>query len=178
MGLQSLWALDSHQFFRSRAALGQCFLAAAAASVPSGVVLPVAEPSSWHTGGCAGCCGGRFTVFGAHSPKHSDRLPQVSLRSHVCEAQLRSGRPPHVSPRFRVHEAHPLRVLSRSSTTCLTNVRPNNSTSFCGAHGHCAHLHGFCGCRAHRWTTAPGLHGRIPVWVPLLMLKAALFPSV
>ena len=61
----------------------------------------LAEPGSWRTGGCAGCCGGRFTVCSAHPPP-------------------RPGRPPPASPRSLVREArspHPLHVLSRSSTT-------------------------------------------------------------
>ena len=40
----------------------------AAAGAPAGVVVVLAGPSSWHTGGCAGCCGGRFSVFAAHPP--------------------------------------------------------------------------------------------------------------
>ena len=48
-------ALDSHPFSPPRAV--------------SGVVSMLAEPSSWRTGGCAGCCGVRFTVFVAHTPQ-------------------------------------------------------------------------------------------------------------
>ena len=95
-------------FFHSCSAVGRFFLTTAAAGVLCGVVSAVAGPSRWRTGGCAGCCGGRFTVFAAHSPS-------------------RSGRPLHVSPRFRVHETH----------ACPRGARGR------------AHLHGFCGCRAH-----------------------------
>ena len=80
----------------SRVASGQCFLMAAAAGVPAGVVSAFAVPSSWRTGGCAGRCGGRFTVFAAHFPPRSDH-------------------PPHASPRFCVREAKPLRALSWSA---------------------------------------------------------------
>ena len=101
-------ALDSHPFVPSRAAPDQCALTTTAAGVPGGVASAFAEPSSWRTGGCAGCCCGRATVFAAHSPP-------------------RSGRPLGVSPRFRVREAqllHPLRVLSWSSATCLPMPPP------------------------------------------------------
>ena len=67
---------------------------------------------------------------------------------------------------------------NRSFPPCgVLVVRPNYSTSPHGGRGHCEHLHGFCGCREHVRTTAPGhcggFHGRIPVWDPLLMLKVA-----
>ena len=68
VGLLFLYgALDSHPFCPSRAAWGRCVLTVAAAGVPCGVVAAVAGPSGWRTGGCAGCCGGRFPVFAAHS---------------------------------------------------------------------------------------------------------------
>ena len=99
-------ALDSHPVFPPRAASGRCVLTAAAARVPAGVVSAFVVPSSWRTGGYAGCCGGHWTVFAAHSPPHS-------------------GRPPHASPRFRVRAApvlHPPCVLSWSSMTCLPTL--------------------------------------------------------
>ena len=43
-------ALDSHPFFPSHVASGRCFLSAAAAGAPAGVVSAFGEPSSW----CAG----------------------------------------------------------------------------------------------------------------------------
>ena len=43
-------ALDSHPFFPSHVVLGRCFLLAAAASAPAGVLSTFAEPSGW----CAG----------------------------------------------------------------------------------------------------------------------------
>ena len=46
----SLRPLDSHPFFPSRAASGRCFLSAAAAGAPAGVVSAFAEPSSWRAG--------------------------------------------------------------------------------------------------------------------------------
>ena len=45
-------------------------------------------PSSWRTGGCAGCCGGRVTVVAAHSPPRSGRPSHVSPRFRVCETPL------------------------------------------------------------------------------------------
>ena len=79
-------ALDSPPFPSSRAVSGRCVLSAAAAGVPAGVVSALADPSSWRTGGRAGCCRGCFTVFAAQSPPHL-------------------GCPQHASPRFRVREA-------------------------------------------------------------------------
>ena len=43
-------ALDSHPFFPSHVASGRCFLSAAAAGAPAGVVSAFAEPRRW----CAG----------------------------------------------------------------------------------------------------------------------------
>ena len=40
-------ALDSHPFFPSHVASGRCFLSAAAAGAPAGVVSAFAEPSGW-----------------------------------------------------------------------------------------------------------------------------------
>ena len=54
-------ALDSHPFFPSHVASGRCFLSAAAAGAPAGVVSAFAEPSGWCVGavlnvaGCAVC---------------------------------------------------------------------------------------------------------------------------
>ena len=76
-------ALDSHPFFPSHVASGRCFLSAAAAGAPAGVVSAFAEPSRWCAGGCAECGGGRLTGFAAHTPPPA-------------------GRPPPASPRFRV----------------------------------------------------------------------------
>ena len=88
----------------SRAASGPCVLSTAAACDPAGVVFALAEPSSWRTGGCAGCCEGRFTVFAAHSPPRPGRPPHASPCFRVREAQLLPpstccpGRPPPASP--------------------------------------------------------------------------------
>ena len=103
-------ALDSRPFFPSRAASGRCVLSAAAAGALAGVVAAFAEPSgrcagavlgcavcvltapsSWRTGGCAGCCGGRLTVFAVHTPPSSGRPQPASLRfrEHVHPPPLR-----------------------------------------------------------------------------------------
>ena len=50
LAVVSLWALDSHPFFPSHVAPGRCFLSAAAAGAPAGVVSAFVEPSGW----CAG----------------------------------------------------------------------------------------------------------------------------
>ena len=76
-----------------RAAPGCCFLTAAVACVPAGVVSVLAEPSIWRTRGCAGCCGGGFTVFAAHSPPHSglmSRCVSVCVRPK-CSTPPRVG---------------------------------------------------------------------------------------
>ena len=54
-------ALDSHPFFPEHVASSRCFLSAAVAGAPAGVVSAFAEPSSWCAGavlvvaGCAVC---------------------------------------------------------------------------------------------------------------------------
>ena len=54
--------------------------------------------------GCAGWCGGRFTVFAAYSPPHSGRPPHASRHFRVRAAQHfhpsigRPGGPPCASP--------------------------------------------------------------------------------
>ena len=92
--------LDTHLFFPSRAASGRCVLSAAAAGVPAGVVSALEGSSSWRTGGCAGCCGGRFLVFAAHSPPRSGRPPPASLcfRGHEVRRVAVSSRGPGQSP--------------------------------------------------------------------------------
>ena len=62
VGLLLLYgALDGHPFFAPRAASGRCFLSAAAAGAPAGVISAFAEPSRQCTGavldvaGCAVC---------------------------------------------------------------------------------------------------------------------------
>ena len=51
VGLLFLYeALGSHPFFPSHVASGRCFLSAAAADAPAGVVSAFAEPSSWCVG--------------------------------------------------------------------------------------------------------------------------------
>ena len=62
VGLLLLYgALNSHPFFPSHVASGRCFLLAAAAGAPAGVVSAFAEPSGWCVGavldvaGCAVC---------------------------------------------------------------------------------------------------------------------------
>ena len=78
-------ALDSPPFFPSHVASGRCVLSAAAAGAPAGVVSAFAEPSSRRTGGCARCCGGRFTVFAAHSPPASGRpTPCLAVSRWAC----------------------------------------------------------------------------------------------
>ena len=103
-------ALDSHPFFPSHVASGRCVLSAAAAGAPAGVVSAFAEPSgwcagavlnvagcavcvstassSWCTGGCAGCCGGRLTVFAVHTPPSAGRPQPASLCFRVREPQV------------------------------------------------------------------------------------------
>ena len=111
-------ALDSHHFFPSRAASGRCILTAAAACVPCGVVCALAEPSSWHTGGCASCCRGHFTVCATHSPLHPGLPPHASPHFRVREAQLPHpsaccpGRPPPASPHRHVCEAQLLHLCA------------------------------------------------------------------
>ena len=59
-------ALDSPPFVPSHVASGRCFLSAAAAGAPAGVVSVFAEPRRWCAGGCAGCGGMcRLRVSGA-----------------------------------------------------------------------------------------------------------------
>ena len=102
-------ALDSHPLVPSHVASGGCFLSAAAAGAPAGVVSVFAEPSgwcagavldvacavcasaapsSWRIGGCAGCCGGRLTVLTVHTPPSSGRPQPASLCFRVREAQV------------------------------------------------------------------------------------------
>ena len=75
-------------------------LTAAAACVPCGVVFALAGPSSWRSGGCAGCCGGRFTFFAAHSPPHSGCPPLASrcFRGHMVRRVAVSSQGPGQSP--------------------------------------------------------------------------------
>ena len=65
-----------------------------------GVASAFAGPSSWRTGGCAGCCGGRFSVLAAHSAPHSGRPPPASLcvRGHVVRRAVGPSRGPGQSP--------------------------------------------------------------------------------
>ena len=168
IGLQFFYkALHSQPFFPS----GQCVLMATAVCVPCGVVSASTEPSSWRTAivlifGWGGVVL-RFllpTPLSIQVVHHMSRLVSVCVRpmcsSHPCVVLVVHDLPHHVA-------------------MC---VRPKNPTSPRGAHGHCTHLHAFGGCRAHLQTTAPGyhggFHGQIPVWVPLLILKAVLFPGV
>ena len=57
--------------------------------------------------GCAGCCGGRLTVFAVHTPPSSGRPQPASPRFRVREAQVACpssrcpGRPPHTLPHTR-----------------------------------------------------------------------------
>ena len=110
VGLLLLYgALDGHPFFPSHVASGRCVLSATAAGAPAGVVsafavprrwcvravLDVAgcalcasaAPSSWGVGGCAGCGGGRLTVFAVHTPPSSGHPQPASLCFCVCEPQ-------------------------------------------------------------------------------------------
>ena len=56
-------ALDSHPFFPSHVASVRCFLSAAAAGAPAGVISAFAEPSGW----CAGVVLGVGGVVFAHT---------------------------------------------------------------------------------------------------------------
>ena len=72
-------------------------------------VCASAAPSSWRNGGCAGCCGGRLTVFAAHTPPSSGR-PQLPRRVSVC---VRPRCPaPHGPQRWptgrTTHDSYPL----------------------------------------------------------------------
>ena len=58
-------ALDSHPFFPSHVASGRCFLSAAAAGAPAGVVSAFAEPSSWCVGAVLNVAGGAVCVSAA-----------------------------------------------------------------------------------------------------------------
>ena len=55
--------------------------AGAVLDVAGCAVCASAVPSSWRIGGCAGCCGGRLTVFAVHTPPSSGRPPPASLCS-------------------------------------------------------------------------------------------------
>ena len=92
-------ALDGHPFSGSHVASRRCILSTAAAGALAGVVTAFAEPSSWCVGavrdvagcavwasaapsswrieGCAGCCGGRLTVFAVHAPLSTGRPPPI-----------------------------------------------------------------------------------------------------
>ena len=141
-------ALDSHPFFPSPVVSGRCIWSAAAASAPAGVVsafgdprrwcagavlvaagaiCALAVPSSWHTGGCAGCCGGRLTIFAAHAPLPCGRPPPASPRFHVREAQVPhssahcTGRP-HLAPHPSMGGACAWRAPCWSRVTCAWRV--------------------------------------------------------
>ena len=59
--------------------------------------LPFFWSSSWRTGGCAGCCAGRFTVSAAHSPPHPGRPPPAWLC--FCGSDVRRAAVASPSPR-------------------------------------------------------------------------------
>ena len=110
-------ALDTHPFFPPRAVSGHCFLTAAAACVPCGVLSGLAEPSSWRTGVVL-VVAGHFTPFAAHSRPHPGRPPHASLRFRVHEAQLLHpsaccpDRPLPASPCCCVREAQLLHLCA------------------------------------------------------------------
>ena len=87
----SVQGLHSPSFFPPRAASGQCFLTAAAAGGPCGVVTALAEPSTWPYIWAWGhfelpkspLCMGMGTLCTAKKPPmyvHGDTLPKSPLR--------------------------------------------------------------------------------------------------
>ena len=86
-------ALDSHPFSPSRAASGRCVLSAAAAVVPC-VVFASLGPSSLRTGGCAGGCGGRFTVLCCPLPSAFWSCSFFTGPGTVTRSSLRPPPPP------------------------------------------------------------------------------------
>ena len=146
--------LGSHPLFPSHAESGRCVLSAAAASAPAGVVSAVAEPSgwcagavldvagavcalalpsSWCTGGCAGCCGGRLTVFAAHAPPHCGRSPPALPRFRVREAQVPppprahrpiSSPPPHLHT-LSIRPGSAVETAGDGSGTCRQPCSPH-----------------------------------------------------
>ena len=79
---------------------------------------------------CARRCGGRFTVFAAHCPPHSGRPPHVSPRFRVREAQLLQpsaccpGRPP------LKHKFHWGNLPDLPPTHTNTPFKPRPASSF------------------------------------------------
>ena len=72
-------ALDS-----SRAASGRCVLAAAAASVPAGVVSAPAEPSGWHTGGV-------LVGAGVPPPQRAELSIALAVSGPHCRGRYREN---------------------------------------------------------------------------------------
>ena len=104
-------------FPRSRSAVIGC---TGAVLVAAGAVCASAVPSSWRTGGGAGCCGGRLTVFAAHTPPLSGGPPPASPRFRVREAQV-----PPSSARCTPAPARPPpagRVVPSVTSTCDTET--------------------------------------------------------
>ena len=82
-GLRGGSAPDSHPFFPSRAASGQCFLTAAAAGVPCGVVSALAGPSRWRTGGVLVVVGVVLRPL-LSTPLHVQVVHHMPRRVSVC----------------------------------------------------------------------------------------------
>ena len=123
-------ALDSHPVFPSQSVSGRCVLSAAAAGAPAGVVSAFAEPSrwcpgavlvaagcavcasaapsSWRSGGCAGCCGGHLTVFAVHT--------SVLRPSTTCLAASPLGTPPCSRGCEPFYDISAVRVFGRESS--------------------------------------------------------------
>ena len=124
--------------FPSRATSGQCFLTAAAAGVPCGVVAASAEPSSWRTGGVLVVAGVvlRFllpTPLSILVIHHMPRCVSVRVRPNCTT-------PPRVVQVVR--HLHPRAAMCTS---------PTYSISVCGAHWH---------LRTFMVSVAPGQDGR------------------
>ena len=143
VGLLFLYgAMDSHPFFSPHVASGRCVLSAAVAGAPADVLPAVAEPSGWcagavldvaaavcalavpnsgRTGGCAGCCGDRLTVFAAHAPPPSGRPQPASLRPRPP--------PPHCAPEIEEPNA------PRQDAGRPPQHRPHLARNVRGLHG-------------------------------------------
>ena len=74
-------------FPRSRSPVVWC--AGDVLNVAGCAVCVSAAPNNWRIGGCAGCCGGRLTVFAVHTPPSTGRPQRASLS--FCEAPPASG---------------------------------------------------------------------------------------
>ena len=129
-------APDSHPFFPSHVASGRCFLSAAAAGAPAGVVSAFAEPSRWCAGAVrdvAGCAppfprrGTRTqpasTAACGSSPLTDSRGPNgdsITVTHRRCTRPERRGRPPQFGAEPKALPS-PYRAPSGSWTDCIAD---------------------------------------------------------